>query len=89
MLQPGCLAVSLLLVLFLVDDALGVGEGACYSNSADADEHLSKQSEAYMGGHAILYHDRCACTHVLFLLSFFSSSAYALLVYLCTNCLPV
>jgi hypothetical protein len=44
--------------VYLVGDASGVGEDACYSNSADADMYLSKQSEAYMGGHAILYHDR-------------------------------
>lgn len=31
-----------------------------YSNTADAATFLSKQSKDYMGGHAVLYNDRCA-----------------------------
>lgn len=31
---------------------------ALYSNTAEADIYLAKQSPDYMGGHAMLYHDR-------------------------------
>lgn len=30
-----------------------------YSNSPEADTYLTLQSPDYMGGHAVLYHDRC------------------------------
>eukprot|EP00878_Enallax_costatus_P027256 GHUV01029321.1.p1 GENE.GHUV01029321.1~~GHUV01029321.1.p1 ORF type:complete len:168 (+),score=30.23 GHUV01029321.1:173-676(+) len=30
-----------------------------YSNTKEADIYLAKQSLEYMGGHAVLYHDRC------------------------------
>ncbi|KAF6250908.1 O-methyltransferase-domain-containing protein [Scenedesmus sp. NREL 46B-D3] len=36
----------------------GSGADALYSNSADAEQYLSSQSPDYMGGHAVLYHDR-------------------------------
>eukprot|EP00878_Enallax_costatus_P024191 GHUV01025794.1.p1 GENE.GHUV01025794.1~~GHUV01025794.1.p1 ORF type:complete len:175 (+),score=21.89 GHUV01025794.1:352-876(+) len=32
---------------------------ALYSNTTEADTYLAKQSPDYMGGHAVLYHDRC------------------------------
>jgi hypothetical protein len=38
----------------------GDGQGALYSSSADAEVYLAQQSPDYMGGHAILCHDRCA-----------------------------
>jgi hypothetical protein len=37
----------------------GEGADAVYSNSSDAEQYLCKQSPGYMGGHAVLYHDRC------------------------------
>lgn len=40
--------------------AAGDGADAKYANSADAGIYLAKQSPDCMGGHAILYHDRCA-----------------------------
>lgn len=36
----------------------GVGADATYSNSTAADTYLARQSPDYMGGHAIVYHDR-------------------------------
>lgn len=38
----------------------GDGADARYANSADAGRYLARQSPDYMGGHAILYNDRCA-----------------------------
>lgn len=43
-----------------VPHAAGDGADARYANSADAGRYLAKQSPDYMGGHAILYNDRCA-----------------------------
>jgi hypothetical protein len=37
---------------------LGAGPSALYCNTPDADQFLARQSPHYMGGHAILYHDR-------------------------------
>lgn len=36
----------------------GDGPAALYSNSTEADSFLAKQSTEYIGGHAVLYHDR-------------------------------
>jgi hypothetical protein len=40
----------------------GDGPDALYSSSSDADKYLAQQSPEYMGGHAILCHDRCGFT---------------------------
>ncbi|WIA41050.1 hypothetical protein OEZ86_004686 [Tetradesmus obliquus] len=58
---PGFRGVSDWLdVLVSLDNLLRSGKGpdAVYSNSADAQRYLCKQRPEYMGGHALLYHDR-------------------------------